>query len=104
VRVHRGRRPDDLDAVDPPAVEARVVVEQADDAPRRGDAIDGVDQLERLAREPARTDEQQRPQGATVCALGALCAAAAGGATVIPGSGSTGARARGPTGPAGGRS
>ena len=39
---------------------ARVVVQDPDDAPARLDAVDRVDQLERLAREAARADDQQR--------------------------------------------
>src|SRR4051794_21750506 len=55
--------PEDLDAVNPRAVLCGVVVEQAAHLPPGRCAVDGADKLERLAREPARTDQQERPQG-----------------------------------------
>jgi hypothetical protein len=58
-------RPDDLDAVDAPPMGGGIVVEQPEDVPCGGDGVDGTDELERLARDPARADEQEPRQGVT---------------------------------------
>ena len=55
-------RADDVDAEDAPAVRRRVVVEHARELPGGGDGVDGAHELERLARDPARADDQQRLQ------------------------------------------